>query len=632
MPNLSQQRRERLLAFLQKLKSEHCNDDEALIALNELETELTQKRYGLLWEKHQESVDLMMRENIPVFQNVKEKEIAAAPDQRYNFILEGDNLHSLRLLEKTHTGQIDVIYIDPPYNRGKNDFVYDDNFIGAEDSFKHSKWLSFMEERLRIAARLLSPDGLIFVSIDDNEQAPLKSLMDDIFSEDQFLIEMPRITKKNGKSTGSFSKNHDYVLAYTRQNPDIFSMEEHSDPAFCYEDEWVETRGKYKLNQPLDYDCLNYSISLDYPLELDGETFYPGGSFELWQQRQSGNHKRADWAWRWSRELFEFGLQNGFIQLKRSANGRPRIYTKTYLKAAIKKSDTGYHIEYVRRTRPLSSIDLIDTAYSNDNAKKDLKEFGLEDKFEYPKPVQLIKRLVKSHYNKDAIVLDFFAGSGTTAQAVLELNAEDGGHRNFILCTNNQNNICEEVTYKRCRDVILNRDFETKTRTPLLEHSLKIRDLGKTDLTDQIQELKNNFIGEYDKFTTEIRDSSVYLYGVNVLQKLHGIPANLMYYRTAFVSKTDEDLQERLISHTPEMIQLQLGQKLDGTRCAFVLNEDDADALQNRWKEFANLQALYISRNVLLTSQQNVLFSTVKHYMIPDYYFSPELREAGELW
>ena len=128
MPNLSQIKRERMLAFLQKIKDEHRDDDDMLIALGEIENELTSKKYGLVWEQHEEAVDVMMRDNIPVFTEVPEREIAAAPGQGYNFILEGDNLHSLRLLEKTHKGKIDLIYIDPPYNTG-NDFVYNDNFF-----------------------------------------------------------------------------------------------------------------------------------------------------------------------------------------------------------------------------------------------------------------------------------------------------------------------------------------------------------------------------------------------------------------------------------------------------------------------------------------------------------------------
>ena len=198
MPNLSKLKREKMMVFLAQLKKEHHDNDESLIAIGEIENALNEKKYGLLWEEHEESVDIKMRSHIPVFTEDLSREISSYSSKEYNFLLEGDNLHSLRLLQKTHLGKIDVIYIDPPYNRGKNDFVYDDDYVGSEDSFKHSKWLSFMEKRLRIAFSLLSEDGLLFVSIDDNEQAALKILLDDIFSESNFIISIPRITKKSG--------------------------------------------------------------------------------------------------------------------------------------------------------------------------------------------------------------------------------------------------------------------------------------------------------------------------------------------------------------------------------------------------------------------------------------------------
>ena len=165
MPNLSQLKRERMLAFLQKIKDEHRDDDDMLIALSEIESELTSKKYGLVWEQHEEAVDVMMRDNIPVFTEAADRAITAAPGEGYNFILEGDNLHSLRLLEKTHKGKIYLIYIDPPYNTGHKDFVYDDCYIVKDDGFYHSKWLSFMSRRLSIAKDLLRDDGCIFISI-----------------------------------------------------------------------------------------------------------------------------------------------------------------------------------------------------------------------------------------------------------------------------------------------------------------------------------------------------------------------------------------------------------------------------------------------------------------------------------
>ena len=490
-----------------------------------------------------------------------------------------------------------------------------------------------MEKRLRIAYSLLSEDGLIFVSIDDNEQAALKVLIDDVFSEDNFIIAMPRITKKSGKTTGSFSKNHDYVLVYTKQNKDIFVMEEHIDPAFRYEDEWVDERGKYKLNQTLDYDSLSYSASLDYPLTVEGETFYPGGDIFAWQERQKGNHRRADWAWRWNQKLFDFGYQNGFIVIKRKPDGSARIYTKTYLNARIEKDGNGgYYIEYVKRTKPLSSIGLVENQYSNDNAKKDLAVFGLKDDFDYSKPVELVKRLIKNHYNKNATVLDFFAGSGTTAQAVLELNIEDGGHRTFILCTNNQNNICEEVTYKRCRDILTTYHYENSSRTILLEQKIKLSDFKYSTIPDEIAIIKSEYKAEYKRFATEIKDTHLYVYGVTVSQKYTGIPANLKYYRTDFVSRDEEYFSEALLEHIAEMIQLEHGINLDGKNYIMLLDDDEADNLAAHWNEYSDVKALYVSKNVLFTTEQNILFKDTAIHIIPDYYFSFELREVGETW
>lgn len=216
MPNLSQLKRERMLAFLQKIKDEHRDDDDMLIALGEIESELTSKKYGLVWEQHEEAVDVMMRDNVPVFTEVPEREITAAPGQGYNFILEGDNLHSLRLLEKTHKGKIDIIYIDPPYNRGGNDFRYEDTFVEKQDGFRHSKWLSFMESRLRIAWQLLKSDGVIFISIDDFEMGALRMLCDDVFGEAFFLCNIvwqKRYSRENREAIGDA---HEYILVYAK--------------------------------------------------------------------------------------------------------------------------------------------------------------------------------------------------------------------------------------------------------------------------------------------------------------------------------------------------------------------------------------------------------------------------------
>lgn len=578
MENLSQKRREEMLTFLESLKMQH-SDDKSLIAINRIEKEITSKKYGLIWEEHEENVDKQMQSQIPVFTECNELEITEKSDtEDYNFLLEGDNLHSLKLLEKTHRGKVDIIYIDPPYNTGNKDFVYGDEYIGKEDSFRHSMWLSFMAERLKIAFSLLKNDGLIFLSIDDNEQAQLKLLMDEIFSEGNFIICMPRITKKSGKTTSAYAKNHDYILVYTKHDQDIFVMEEHIDDAFKYEDEFVKERGKYKLNQTLDYDSLSYSPSLDYPLSIDGETFYPGSDKLEWEERQNGNHKRADWAWRWSKKLFDYGYQNGFVVIKRKKDGSARIYTKTYLNAKIAKDSSGnFYIEYNKRVKATSSIEFIENIFSNDNAKKDLDKLGMKDLFDYSKPVELIKKLLRAYYKKDAIVLDFFAGSGTTGQAVLELNKEDNGRRKFILCTNNENNICKEVTYRRLKAVI----------------------------------------------TGNCIDGKIYK---------DKIPANLKYYTTNFVAKESEELSADLLRHTREMIQLEYGVKVDNKKYIMIMDDDEMDAFEKNIVGYSNLRAVFINQDVLLSTTQEAMLSKLDTYIIPNCYFDFELREAGEVW
>ena len=194
MGNLSQIRRAEMLEYLNHLKEIHT-DDESRIALGKIETALTEKKYGLVWEEHEEEVDKQLVHNIPVFREIEDKKIIGDNTSDFNFILEGDNLHSLKLLKKTHMGKIDVIYIDPPYNTKNKEFIYNDTRIGEDDTYRHSKWISFMSERLVIAKELLSDEGVIFISIDDNEQGQLKLLCDQIFGEKNFIANIVRNTK-----------------------------------------------------------------------------------------------------------------------------------------------------------------------------------------------------------------------------------------------------------------------------------------------------------------------------------------------------------------------------------------------------------------------------------------------------
>ena len=375
-------------------------------------------------------------------------------DTTENLYIEGDNLEVLKLLQESYLGKVKMIYIDPPYNTG-NDFIYADDFMRSQEEeneqmgmydeddnrlFKntdtngrfHSDWCSMIYSRLMLARNLLTDDGVIFISIDDNEVDDLMKIANDVFGKENFLACFPRVTKKAGKTTDAVAKNHDYILGFSKStNPSLF-LPSHTDEGFRFSDEYESQRGKYKLNQTLDYDSLQYSASLDYPITVEGEIFYPGQSYEKYLERKSGNHARADWAWRWSRDLFDFGYENGFIVIKKY-DGHSRIYTKTYQNCKIVKTASGFSIEYIQRTKPISTLEFVENEYSNDNSKKNLVSLFDSSVFDYSKPTALLKTLAQYSTVANDIVMDFFSGSATTAHAVMQLNAEDGGHRKFIM-------------------------------------------------------------------------------------------------------------------------------------------------------------------------------------------------------
>lgn len=409
-----------------------------------------EERYQFTWPDKKKSVLLA---NAPINKTLRPcREESVDFDNTENLYIEGDNLEVLKLLQETYLGKIKIIYIDPPYNTGTDSFVYDDDFTQSTDEYIensgqfdddgnrmvqnpesngrfHTDWLNMMFTRLRLAKDLLSDDGVIFISIDDNEVSNLSKMCDEIFGVDNAIAVFPRLATKSGKTPLTFMVSHDYVLCYTKSRHDIFVGQAFEDNSYKYSDEYIAERGRYNLKQPLDCNSISYSASLDYPITHEGVTYYPGSDYNKYLERQSGKHLPKDYAWRWSKELFKFGLKNGWIVFQ---NGR--IYTKGYLKAAIEKQSNGsYAVIKREKTRKISTIDFISNDYSNDIAKKQLASYKISARFDFPKPVDLIKVLLSTHYDKNALVVDFFSGSATTAEAVFKQNLTDGGNRKFIL-------------------------------------------------------------------------------------------------------------------------------------------------------------------------------------------------------
>jgi adenine-specific DNA-methyltransferase len=500
---------ERLKAIFPEVIADGKINFEQLKATLGEDVEDSSERFGMTWAGKAKCFRIIQDPSTGTLKPNRDDSINF--DSTQNLFIEGDNLEVLKLLQKSYYEKIKMIYIDPPYNTGK-DFVYPDKFGQQMEEYLrltgqvddegkrlstnadtggrfHSNWLNMMYPRLFLARNLLTADGVIFISIDDNEVDNLRTICNEIFGEENFITEFPRITKKAGKTTDLIAKNTDYLLCYGKSENIYLNQNSFSDDAYNNSDEFEEERGKFKLSQTLDYGSIQYSPSLDYEIELENHTFRPGGSSKEEMLARQKRNPPSDFCWRWSKELFKFGLDAGFVVVKESSNGK-RIYTKTYQNAKISKNAKGYYVETIERTKPTSTLEFVENIYSNDNSRKDLAKIFDSKVFEYSKPVSLLKKLTLIGTNPNDIVLDFFAGSGTTGHAVLELNKEVGGNRKFICIQLPEQTDANSEAYKagfksiseisreRLKKVISNIESEEKNQKTLTKEKEIQQDLG----------------------------------------------------------------------------------------------------------------------------------------------------------
>lgn len=521
--------------------SEGKIDWEKLKATLGADINFSNERYVLNWAGKSDAFKVLQMPTTKTLVPAKDESVNF--DETENIFIEGENLEVLKVLQKSYFGKVKMIYIDPPYNTGNDSFIYPDKFseskadyekrVGDKDEegymtkdgmFKknskengqyHSNWLNMMMPRLYLAKNLLRQDGVIFVSIDDNEVHNLRLLMNEVFGEENFVSEFPRVTKKAGKTTDLIAKNTDYILCFGKSDFINLNKNSFEDDGYKHIDEYENDRGKYKLSQTLDYGSIQYSPSLDYEINIDNFVFRPGSVSKDEQLERQTRNPTSDYCWRWSKDLYEFGLKNGFIVVKESSNGK-RIYTKTYQNATISKDSKGYYVEIIERTKSTSTLEFIENKYSNDNSRKDLAKIFDEKVFEYSKPISLINKLVQIGSNPNDIILDFFAGSGSTAHAVMDLNKEDSGGRKYICVQLPE--LCEEKSeafkagYKTIADISKERIRragkkileEIKEEIKKLETQIKKlqgelpTDETKTEIENlktKIEQLKNQDLG-----------------------------------------------------------------------------------------------------------------------------------------
>ena len=585
--NISGEKRAALLSEINQIKAfieQNAKDENAsrlLSYLGDLSREVNGKKYGLVFEEHREKIDEILEQNAPVF--TEEKDLFIDGGGELNFLLEGDNLASLKLLEKTHRGKIDVIYIDPPYNTGSKPidggFKYDDSFIESEDSFKHSKWISFMTKRLKLAQEILKEDGIIFISINEIEQAQLKLICDDIFGQDNLLCVFHIQSRYPDKDVANNGAEWLPIIEYV----------------FIYAKKIMN----FKLNKPTeDYDFSPYHYSIIEKetgpiIDMNGKKveILKKGAYEIVDNNEPNKDALKEvWAsgsllkqkntaaWYYNEYLFQRLQEDGVDTLYKifdigedglgyryvkSPSKLDKTRGKIYQGAPLsKKLNSSEAIKY----KPIISFYDFSPDFGNINNEGGVS-FGSGKK-----PVKMLKQFINYHKGKDITILDFFAGSGSTGHATLAINEEDGGSRRFILCTNNENNICRDITYRRIKNVI-----------------------------------------EKD-----------------------GLHGSLKYFKTDFIPITEKmyyEYADELLLHVRELVELENAVNFDkDNSVAIVLDDDEMEAFIDKVVSTGSTttdicsittKTLYMGHDVLLSSKQERILKAhnIKVNVIPDYYY-----------
>lgn len=434
-------------------------------------------------------------------------------DTTQNLVLKGDNLESLKILKNHYNGKIKCIYIDPPYNTTSDEFVYPDKFDKEEAevlglaslsesdfdrmdfSFKtkksHNGWLAFMYPRLLLARDLLSKEGVVFISIDDNEQANLKLVCDEIFGEDNFISKFDWRKKTGANDAKDIAVVTESILLYAKNKAyttekDIWARDEKSinEKRYKLSDEFVEERGNYYLDT-LDRGGLQYSDSMNFGIDTpDGGVIFPNGRSEF---------KNDGWIWKWSKEKVKWGLKMKFLEFVKSEKSINSKYTIKY--KVYKNVDNEGQVRE-KSGRVFSNLI---TEPINQQGNEDFSNlFDGNTYFTNPKPIGLIQYLLRTIDNNSINILDFFAGSGTTGQAIMQLNAEDGGKRKFILCQIDEQIKKDKPAYNFC----------IKNNLPPVISSITIERLKRAGekITKEIEaeNIKNGMFKEEKKHIPDI--------------------------------------------------------------------------------------------------------------------------------
>ncbi len=600
--NISKQKRDDLLRKIQEIRTyistaeQDENTARLLSYLSDLAKDVNGKKYGLVFEEHREEIDEVLDTHTPVL--TENADLFIDNGGQMNFLIEGENLASLKLLEKTHRGRIDLIYIDPPYNTGNQDFIYDDEFIASNDGFRHSKWVSFIAGRLRIARKLLTQSGVIAISVGYQEVNNLMLLCQELFYDKN--ITSITVQTSGGKPNGGFNVTYEFIVFITPNdfmpNASEAAMNEYSSPYHGMNLATFDQTQRPGQAYPIFVDENGILVGCGKTLaeriksgEYKGDTKdfsfdyseAPSGAVAIWPVTRKG----SPCVWRLIPSRVVSDWKKGYIKIAPQNPGKTKNrFTIQYLSdGIIKKIESGeleahrasederiptLEVENYKTAGAMIQTIWTDKAFYTTNGGNEIADIlGSKKAFSYPKPLSIVFEIIQRTTGKDCTIVDFFAGSGTTGHAVMKLNDEDGGNRRFILCTNNESNICRDVTYERIRRVIEKEGYEA---------SLKYYKVDYIPIDER------------------------------------------MYYEYA----------DELLLHIRELVELENGINFTGNdEIAIVLTDEELAAFTENIS--ANCRKLYMGHDILPDEEQQAIIAEhgIEISVIPDYYYR-DLQEG----
>ncbi len=530
-------------------KLDEMTKDELLAVVKQLKK---QKKYGLVWEDRQEDVVEQCKKELPVLEEVKDKAIEKDSQGPTNLLIEGDNYHALSVLNYTHAGKIDVIYIDPPYNTGAQDWKYNNDYVDINDFYRHSKWLAFMDKRLRLAKHLLKKSGILVCTIDHNEQENLGILLRDLFSDCEITC-VTIIHNPAGVQGINFSYTNEFAYyVYPKNGKFISNTSRENDLVSPLRDWGTISRRDQARN------CF-------YPIIIKDEKIVGFGEVCKEEFHPRLPNKKCKDGKIFIYPIDSHGIERKWVFSRPSVDGiKDQLFVKRIKKDYVIMRRKN---EFVRRT-----VWDDKKYYANIYGSKLLNQI-IDVKFPFPKSLFAVEDCIKAviHDKNTAIILDFFAGSGTTGHAVLKMNKEDGGGRQFILCTNNENKIAENVCYPRIKKVIKgHKDYPDITgvsaslryfKTAFISKS-KVSDDTRRDLvrrsTDMICVRENTFEKVIDNRDYKIYKDKTHTAGIllnlDAIEAFKGklntqrFPAHI-YVFSLTNDAFDEDFKDLVIKH-----------------------------------------------------------------------------------